>query len=64
MIGPDGKVSHVFEKVTPKGHAQQVCSVSLHCNMTHPTLGIGKVVASEKFYNTTTKLKYSHLYLI
>ena len=24
VIGPDGKVAHVFEKVKPEGHAEQV----------------------------------------
>lgn len=27
VIGKDGKIAHVFEKVTPKGHAEQVLSV-------------------------------------
>jgi thioredoxin-dependent peroxiredoxin len=27
VIGPDGKIAHVFEKVKPLGHAAQVCSV-------------------------------------
>jgi thioredoxin-dependent peroxiredoxin len=27
LIGPDGRVTHVFEKVTPKGHADQVAAL-------------------------------------
>ena len=26
LIGKDGRLTHVFEKVTPKGHAEQVAS--------------------------------------
>ena len=24
LIGPDGKIQHVFEKVNPEGHAEEV----------------------------------------
>ena len=24
VIGPDGKIQHIFEKVTPEGHAEEV----------------------------------------
>jgi len=27
LIGPDGKIQHVFEKVKPEGHAEQVLAV-------------------------------------
>jgi thioredoxin-dependent peroxiredoxin len=27
VIGPDGKIAHVFEKVTPDGHAEEVLVV-------------------------------------
>ena len=27
LIGPDGRLTHVFEKVTPKGHADQVAAL-------------------------------------
>ena len=26
LIGPDGKIAHVWDKVSPKGHAAQVLS--------------------------------------
>lgn len=27
LIGPDGKISHIFEKVKPEGHAEEVLAV-------------------------------------
>jgi peroxiredoxin Q/BCP len=24
VIGPDGKIQHIFEKVSPEGHAEEV----------------------------------------
>jgi thioredoxin-dependent peroxiredoxin len=27
LIGPDGKIKHIFEKVKPEGHAEQVLAV-------------------------------------
>ena len=27
IIGPDGKIAHVFEKVKPEGHAEEVLAV-------------------------------------
>lgn len=27
LIGPDGKLKHIFEKVKPEGHAEEVLAV-------------------------------------
>jgi peroxiredoxin Q/BCP len=27
LIGPDGKIKHIFEKVKPEGHAEEVLAV-------------------------------------
>ena len=27
VIGPDGKIKHIFEKVKPAGHAEEVLAV-------------------------------------